>query len=105
MLQLTAFYEKGNYKAARTQLPRLLAQQGRTALMHLKNINSHSNFSLESREHFKTVFGQLLEATRVFRRCCNRVGGGVAWAVLPHHRTYGSVSGGSDEWVTGFSHG
>lgn len=25
----------------------------------------------------------------------NRVGGGVAPAVLPHHRTYGSVSGGS----------
>jgi len=26
---------------------------------------------------------------------CNRVGGGVAPAVLPHHRTYGSVYGGS----------
>ncbi|AXO62512.1 hypothetical protein DZC76_15620 [Pseudomonas sp. phDV1] len=36
------------------------------------------------------------------RRCCdlrrarrNRVGGGVTPAVLPHHRTYGSVYGGS----------
>ena len=27
----------------------------------------------------------------------NRVGGGIAPAVLPHHRTYGSVSGGSYE--------
>jgi hypothetical protein len=28
-------------------------------------------------------------------KCLNRVGGGVAPAVLPHHRTYGSVYGGS----------
>jgi hypothetical protein len=28
---------------------------------------------------------------------CNRVGGGISPAVLPHHRTYGSVSGGSYE--------
>ncbi len=28
---------------------------------------------------------------------CNRVGGGITPAVLPHHRTYGSVSGGSCE--------
>ncbi len=27
----------------------------------------------------------------------NRVGGGITPAVLPHHRTYGSVSGGSCE--------
>ena len=31
------------------------------------------------------------------QNCDHRVGGGIAPTVLPHHRTYGSVSGGSSE--------
>jgi hypothetical protein len=40
----------------------------------------------------------LLEEAVVYSRAVisdNRVGGGVTSAVLPHHRTYGSVYGGS----------
>jgi hypothetical protein len=54
------------------QLLSLLAQQRRAALVRLKNINSHPNRSLESREYFKAVFGQLTEATRLLRERCKK---------------------------------
>ena len=54
--------------------------------------NQKTGEGMEMILHVERNNVRLVEIQRI-----NRVGGGISPAVLPHHRTYGSVSGGSCE--------
>ena len=68
-----------------------ISSLGADAKLSGETIRSH--WGIENSHHWKITPTLTLLPYRATRQ--NRVGGGVAPAVLPHHRTYGSVSGGS----------